>query len=73
MMPTSQVVYWRIGDCEAGVSSYHLRSLTTETTSKLDVLGLDGDTLGVDGAEVGIFEQRDEVGLNGLLESTDGR
>ena len=34
----------------------NLRTLTTETTSKLDVLGLDGDTLGVDGAKIGIFE-----------------
>ena len=38
----------------------------------MDVLGLDGDTLGVDGAEVGVFEERDEVGFDGLLESTDG-
>jgi len=53
--------------------SAHLRALTTETAGKLDVLGLDGDTLGVDGAEIGVFEQRDEVGLDGLLESTDGR
>ena len=28
--------------------------------------------LSVDGAEVGVFEQADQVGLNGLLESTDG-
>lgn len=27
----------------------------------------------MDGAEVGILEERDEVGLDGLLESTDGR
>ena len=33
---------------------------------------MDGDTLGVDGAQVGILEERDEVCLNGLLESTDG-
>ena len=33
----------------------------------------DGDTLGVDGAQVGVLEERDEVSLNGLLESTDGR
>ena len=49
-----------------------LRSLASETSSKLDVLGLDGDSLGVDGAEIGVLEKRDEVGLNGLLESTDG-
>ena len=27
----------------------------------------------MDGAEVGVLKERDEVGLNGLLESTDGR
>jgi histone H3 len=50
----------------------HLRALATETAGQLDVLGLDGDTLGVDGAQVGVLEQGDEVSLNGLLESTDG-
>jgi hypothetical protein len=34
--------------------------------------GLDGDTLGVDGAQVGVLKERDEVSLNGLLESADG-
>ena len=33
----------------------------------------DGDTLGVDGAKVGVFEERDEVSLDGFLERTDGR
>ena len=50
-----------------------LRALTTEAAGELDVLGLDGDTLGVDGAQVGVFEEGDEVGLDGLLEGTDGR
>lgn len=27
----------------------------------------------MDGAQVGVFEEGDEVGLNGLLKSTDGR
>ena len=27
----------------------------------------------MDGAEVGVLEEGDEVGLNGLLESADGR
>jgi len=39
----------------------------------LNILGLDGDTLGVDGTEVGVLEEGDEVGLNGLLKSTDSR
>jgi hypothetical protein len=50
-----------------------LRALTAETAGELDVLALDGDTLGVDGAEVGVLEERDEVGLDRLLESADGR
>ena len=50
-----------------------LTTLTTEAAGELDVLALDGDTLGVDGAEVGVLEERDEVSLNGLLESADGR
>lgn len=50
-----------------------LVALTTEAAGELDVLGLDGDTLGVDGAQVGVLEEGDEVGLDGLLESTDGR
>ncbi len=33
----------------------------------------DGDTLGVNGAEIGVLKQRDEVSLNRLLESADGR
>ena len=32
----------------------------------------DGDTLGVDGAKVGVLKERDEVSLNGFLEGTDG-
>jgi hypothetical protein len=50
-----------------------LRALATETTGELEVLGLDGDTLGVDGGEVGVLEEGDEVGLGSLLEGHDGR
>ena len=56
--------------CEGGAR--RLRALTAETAGELDVLALDGDTLGVDGAEVGVLEEGDEVSLNGLLERTDG-
>jgi len=38
----------------------------------LDVLGLDGDTLGMNSAQVSVFEEGDEVSLNRFLESTDG-
>ena len=50
-----------------------LRALATETTGKLNVLGLDRDTLGVNSAKVGILKEGDEVSLNGLLKSADGR
>ena len=32
----------------------------------------DGDTLGVDGAQVGVLEEGDEVRLDRLLEGADG-
>ena len=50
-----------------------LRALATDAAVKLDVLGEDGHTLGVDGAEVGVLEESDEIGLRGLLETHDGR
>lgn len=39
---------------------------------RIDTYRLDGDTLGVDGAQVGVLEEGDEVGLDGLLQGTDG-
>ena len=48
------------------------RALATQATGQLDVLGLDGDTLGVDGAQVGVLEEGDEVSLDRLLESANG-
>ena len=50
------------------VGAQSLGSFTTDAASELDVLGHDGDSLGVDGAQVGVLEESDEVGLRGLLE-----
>ena len=50
-----------------------LSTFSPDTTCKLDVLRHDGDTLGVDGAQVGVFEQTDEVSLAGLLQCHDSR
>jgi len=47
----------------------YLSSFTTDAAGKLDVLGHDGHTLGVDGAQVGILEQTDQISLTGLLKS----
>ena len=50
----------------------NLRALSTDTAGKLNILGHDGDTLGVDGTQVGVLEESDQVGLGGLLEGKDG-
>ena len=50
-----------------------LSSLTTDAPGQLDVLGHDGDTLGVDSAQVGIFEKTNKVSLRGFLEGHNGR
>lgn len=55
------------------MSKSRLVALTAKAAGELDVLALDGDTLGVDSAEVGVLEEGDEVRLDGLLESADGR
>ena len=49
-----------------------LSPLAADPPGQLDVLGHDGDPLGVDGAQVGVLEEADQVGLAGLLEGHDG-
>ena len=46
-----------------------LGTLSTDTSGQLDVLGHDGDPLGVDGAEIGVLEKADKIGLGSLLKS----
>ena len=50
-----------------------LSPLSADTASQLDVLGHDCDTLGMDGTQVGVFEETNQVSLRCLLESHDGR
>ena len=50
-----------------------LGTLATDAPGQLDVLGHDGDTLGMDSAQVGVLKETDEVSLAGLLESHDSR
>ena len=45
-----------------------LGSFSSDSSGELDVLWHDGDSLGVDGAQVGVFEEADEVGLGSFLE-----
>jgi hypothetical protein len=49
-----------------------LRALSTEATSELDILGLDSNTLSVNGSQVGIFEEGNEVSFGGFLKGTNG-
>ena len=49
-----------------------LSTFTTDTAGQLDVLWHDSDTLGVNGAQVGIFEEANEVSLGSFLQSHDG-
>ena len=49
-----------------------LGALSADTAGQLDVLGHDGDTLGVDGAQVGVLEESDQVSLASLLQGHDG-
>ena len=51
----------------------NLSTFSTDTSCQLDVLGHDGDTLGVDGAQVGILKETDKVSFRCFLESHDSR
>ena len=51
----------------------NLSTLSTDTASQLDVFWHDSNTLGVNGAQVGVLEKTDKVSLAGLLEGHDSR
>jgi hypothetical protein len=50
-----------------------LRTFTADAACQLDILRHDGNTLGVNGTQVGIFKKSNEVSLGGFLESQDSR
>ncbi|KAK3020447.1 hypothetical protein RJ639_047571 [Escallonia herrerae] len=49
-----------------------LSPFTADSASKLDVLGHDGDPLGVNSAQVGVLEETHQVGLRRLLQRCHG-
>ena len=55
------------------VDAVHLCSFSADSAGQLNVLGHDGDTLGVDGAQVGVFKQTDKVSLASFLKSHHSR
>jgi len=53
--------------------SLHRRApANAQSASELDILLLDGNTLGVDGAHIRIMEEIDQKGLGGLLQRSNG-
>ena len=50
-----------------------LRALSTNAASKLNILRHDGNALSMDGAQVGVLEQSNQVSLSSFLESQDSR
>ena len=50
-----------------------LRTLATNTTGKLNILGHDGHTLGVNGTQVGIFKESNQVSFCSLLQGKHSR
>ena len=53
-------------DADAGLSA-----LSADAAGQLNIFGHDGDPLGVDGAQVGVLEQTDQISLAGLLQGHD--
>ena len=66
--PSTISHYWATIAKELGSN---LGPLATDAAGELDVLGHDGDALGVDGAEVGVLEEANKVSLSSLLKSED--
>jgi hypothetical protein len=50
-----------------------LRSLAADAAGKLNVFRHDGNTLGMNGAQVGVLEEANKVSLRSLLKGKDGR
>ena len=50
-----------------------LRAFASDSAGKLDVLWHDGDSLGVDGGQVGVLEKSNKVSLGSLLKGKNGR
>ena len=59
--------------CPTGCSAFGaLGAFSADSTGQLDIFRHDGNPLGMDGAQVGVFKQPDQIGLAGFLESHHG-
>ena len=68
-----KVVCPKKGTIWLGKKINFLGTLSTDAAGELDVLGHDGHTLGMDGAQVGVLEKTNKVGLASLLQGHDSR
>ena len=73
LLSLMHIVAFKKAGLSEWVWSHFLGPLATDSTGQLDVFGHDGHPLGVDGAQVGIFKEADEVGLSRLLKGHDCR
>ena len=53
-------------------NSNNLGPLAPDPPGELNVLGHNGDSLGMDGTQVSVLEQSNQIGLTGFLESAHG-
>jgi len=67
----SGLFFWFSLSVPADEGSF-LSSLTADSSCQLDVLWHNGHTLGVNGAQVCVLKQTDQVSFAGLLKGTDG-
>ena len=66
----SPLLYWTaLRKIFQAAAVIRLGSFTTDATGQLNVLWHDGNALGVNGTQVGVFEQTNQVGFGGFLES----
>jgi hypothetical protein len=71
VMVQTKVVFENTGMfllCAIIATLTRLSTLATDAAGQLDVLGHNGNTFGVDGAQVGVLEQTHQVGLRRLLQ-----
>jgi hypothetical protein len=60
-------------DSTGGNDGVSLRTFAPNATGQLNVFGHDRDTLGVDGAQIGIFKEADQIGFGRFLQGQHGR
>ena len=58
-----------MSECSVAVSTSDLVYVSSDATSELHVLDHESHSVGVDGAEVAVFEETSEIALRGLLKS----